>query len=360
MLPEDTQLLFADILFPQNINRLTYSVPAGLAGRCRAGTVVEAPLRGRIKRGVIVAFHEEHAPSECDNKNMSEILNIVEGFAFPYPLLSLAQWVSNYYVSTEGLALKSLLFRNELETIDASAIPRAPLTAPAPEGVADADGRLGKVLDAARAGGFKAFLFHAGTVQSEIRFVTELLLRIRNVVLLFPEKYDAACFREGLEQIPGSSVLFHGGVRAREHQSSLRDLFGSRYSLVAGTMQTVFAPLENLSLIIVFREHSEFYKHEKTPMYNVRDVAVKRASLERIPVVLTSCAPSFESYHNCEIHKYTLLKDANELFRPKIRIVNAATGDSLITPPLRKAVRETLEAGKKSLIVLNRKGHSII
>lgn len=356
----DQPLLFADVLFPQNINRLTYIVPAELAAGCAVGAVVEAPLRGRAKRGIIVALHKEGAPGECYNKRMSTVLKVVEGFTFPPPLLSLAQWVSHYYLSTEGLALKSLLYRDALSTLGAPGMPCEPTSSSEPGGKSDAGEPLGEVLDAVKSGGFRAFLFHASTVESELSFVAELLRRLRNVVLLLPEKYDASCFDAVFEEAPDRSIVLHGNMRARERQSALCGLFDSRYNIVAGTMQTVFAPLRDLSLIIVFREHSEFYKHEKTPMYNVRDVAVKRASLEKVPVLLTSCAPSFESYHNCQKHKYTLLRDVRTWVRPEIRIVNAAASESLITPPLRKAVGETLDSGKRALILLNRKGHSIL
>ena len=78
--------------------------------------------------------------------------------------------------------------------------------------------------------------------------------------------------------------------------------------IVIGARSAVFAPLENLGLIVVDEEHENSYKQEEAPRYHARDVAVFRAQMEKCAIILGSATPSMESYHNAMTGKYRLLR----------------------------------------------------
>ncbi|RPI57578.1 MAG: primosomal protein N' [Lysobacterales bacterium] len=136
-------------------------------------------------------------------------------------------------------------------------------------------------------------------------------------------------------------------------------------SVVVGTRSAVFAPLEQLGLIIVDEEHDTSFKQEETPRYNGRDVAIVRGRNERALVVLGSATPSLESSQNAASARYTrLVMERRVQDRPlaSVSVVDmrqeyAEHGPGVIlSGRLKNAIAKRLEAGQQSLILLNRRG----
>jgi primosomal protein N' (replication factor Y) len=137
--------------------------------------------------------------------------------------------------------------------------------------------------------------------------------------------------------------------------------------VVVGTRSAVFAPLENLAVVVVDEEQETSYKQEETPRYHGRDVAIVRAKLEGAVALLGSATPSLESYHNARSGKYQLLQlesrvenrplapveivDLREDFRATHRV-------GPLSLKLSEAIAERLEQGTQSLILINRRGYS--
>src|SRR5207249_10996216 len=86
-----------------------------------------------------------------------------------------------------------------------------------------------------------------------------------------------------------------------------RRIASGQVQVVVGARSGVFAPTRRLGIIVIDEEHENSFKQESTPRYHARDVAVKRAQLENIPIVLGSATPSLESWHNAQRGQYTLL-----------------------------------------------------
>jgi primosomal protein N' (replication factor Y) (superfamily II helicase) len=120
--------------------------------------------------------------------------------------------------------------------------------------------------------------------------------------------------------------------------------------VVVGTRSAVFAPLENLGLLIVDEEQDSSYKQEEAPRYNGRDVAVMRAKLEGAVALLGSATPSLESFHHARQGKYKLLCLASRVEnRPMARVKIVE---------LRAALAERLASGTQALVLVNRRGYS--
>ncbi|MEM9020977.1 MAG: DEAD/DEAH box helicase, partial [Planctomycetota bacterium] len=97
---------------------------------------------------------------------------------------------------------------------------------------------------------------------------------------------------------PDSVAVLHSGLTAAQRHAQWRRIEQGRVSIVVGARSAVFAPLDNLQLVIVDEEHDSSYKQDQLPRYHARDVAIKRAQMAGIPVVLGSATPSLESYAN--------------------------------------------------------------
>ena len=165
---------------------------------------------------------------------------------------------------------------------------------------------------------------------------------------------------------PGVAVL-HSALTDNERAREWWRVRRGEARIVVGTRSAVFAPLQNLGLILVDEEQETSYKQEEAPRYNGRDTAVYRARLEGVPVVLGSATPSLESYHHARTGKYTLLELKTRVEnRPlaQVRVVDlreefrATHRASPISESLRAAIAVRLEAGTQAMILINRRGYS--
>jgi primosomal protein N' (replication factor Y) len=137
--------------------------------------------------------------------------------------------------------------------------------------------------------------------------------------------------------------------------------------IVVGTRSAVFAPLENLGLIIVDEEQETSYKQEETPRYHGRDTAVYRARLEGAVALLGSATPSLETYHNARDGQYHLLElTARVADRPlaEVRVVDLreefrrAHKAAPVSESLRAAIALRLEEKTQAMVLINRRGYS--
>jgi primosomal protein N' (replication factor Y) (superfamily II helicase) len=164
----------------------------------------------------------------------------------------------------------------------------------------------------------------------------------------------------------GVAVL-HSGLpdveRAREWWRVRR----GEARVVVGTRSAVFAPFENLGLVIVDEEQEGSYKQEESPRYNGRDTAIVRAKLEGAVALLGSATPSLESFHNAREGKYRLLELKTRVENRPLAAVEVvdlredfrASGRATpVSERMRAAVAQRLEEGTQALILINRRGYS--
>ena len=137
--------------------------------------------------------------------------------------------------------------------------------------------------------------------------------------------------------------------------------------IVVGTRSSVFAPLQNLALIIVDEEQESAYKQEETPKYHGRDAAVVRARLENAVALLASATPSLESFHHAQSGKYNLLQlESRVENRPMaaVRVVDmredfrSTHRAEPLSRLMREAMAQRLDSGTQSLVLINRRGYS--
>src|SRR6476620_2958268 len=120
-------------------------------------------------------------------------------------------------------------------------------------------------------------------------------------------------------------AVLHSHLSAGERHDEWQKIRQNRARIVIGARSAIFAPVENLGLIIVDEEHEHSYKQEESPRYNARDMAVIRGQLENAVVVLGSATPSLESYHNARQGKYKLLEmptRVDDQKMPLVRVVD--------------------------------------
>jgi primosomal protein N' (replication factor Y) len=188
----------------------------------------------------------------------------------------------------------------------------------------------------------------------------------RRVLMLVPEIALTPVVASLFRQTFGDRVAIqHSGLSDGERHDQWQLIRGGGIEVVVGTRSAVFAPLEQVGLIIVDEEHDGSYKQEESPRYNGRDVAIVRGQRAGALVLLGSATPSIESYHNAQNGKYErILLGRRVLDRPlaAVTIVDmreeyAANGpDVILSRALKIAIQARLEKTEQSLVLLNRRG----
>jgi primosomal protein N' (replication factor Y) len=151
-----------------------------------------------------------------------------------------------------------------------------------------------------------------------------------------------------------------------ERHYQWRRIADGHAQVVIGPRSAVFAPAPYLGLIILDEEHENSFKQETVPRYHARDVAIHRASLERIPLVLGSATPSLETYHRAQIGQYKkvalprriLNRPLPEVTTIDLRSARIDVNRGAISTPLVKAIERTLADDGQTILLLNRRGYA--
>jgi primosomal protein N' (replication factor Y) len=186
--------------------------------------------------------------------------------------------------------------------------------------------------------------------------------------MLVPEIALTPVFSRRLRAVFGDEVaILHSNLSTGERFDEWRRIRRGAARVVIGTRSAVFAPLQNLGLVIIDEEHDASYRQHEMPFYNGRDAAVVRASFAGAVAVLGSATPALETFHNAHTGKYAYLRLANRIAnRPlaeaeivDMREVFKLTGkDPVFSPELLAAIEETHSKNEQSIILLNRRGFS--
>ncbi len=222
------------------------------------------------------------------------------------------------------------------------------------------------------AAAYSAFLLHgvtgSGKTEIYMRAMHRSLELGRSAMMLVPEIALTPVFSRQLRARFGDQVaIFHSSLQKGERFDEWTRVRNGDARVVIGTRSAVFAPVNNLGLIVVDEEHESSYRQQESPYYNARDVAIVRAQKESATVVLGSATPSLESFHNARKGKYRLLTLPERIAaRPMaaariidMRTVFARHGKPRVfSDELLEAIRETRERNEQSIILLNRRGYS--
>ncbi|MCY0148873.1 primosomal protein N' [Hoeflea sp. G2-23] len=219
-------------------------------------------------------------------------------------------------------------------------------------------------------GGFAVTLLDGvtGSGKTEVYFeaIAEAIRQGRQVLILLPEIALTSAFLDRFHDRFGARPAeWHSELAPRTREKVWRQTAEGRVNVVAGARSALFLPFSDLGLIIVDEEHDPAYKQEDRVFYNARDMAVVRARLADIPVVLASATPSIESRVNAaqgRYHHLVLSGRYADAGLPDLKLVDlrrhAPARGGFLSPVLLKAMAETLERGEQSLLFLNRRGYA--
>ncbi|MDR3634414.1 MAG: primosomal protein N', partial [Isosphaeraceae bacterium] len=216
------------------------------------------------------------------------------------------------------------------------------------------------------AGAFATFLIHGVTGSGKTEVYLSAIERVvalgREAIVLVPEiSLTPQTIRRFRRRFPKVAVL-HSHLSDAERHRHWRSIAAGEVQVVVGARSAVFAPARRLGLIVIDEEHESTFKQETTPRYHARDIAVKRAQMEGVPVLLGSATPSLESWRNAELGRYVRLAMHERVGArpmPAVELIdlrNEKTPLGGLSEPLRQAMIDALNAGGQVILLLNRRG----
>jgi primosomal protein N' (replication factor Y) len=366
-----------------------------------AGTLVRVPLGTRTVTGIVWAEVPAQAGADLASperalKPIAEVLQAVP--ALPQAWQRLVAFAAGYYQRGLGELALSVL-PPELRRIDGTQLarriarldrrPAAPgRRRPAPGGqpdpavvpppVAEAPAPTAEqaaALAAWQADPLRPVLLHgatgSGKTEVYLRAAEQALAAGRQVLMLVPEINLTPQLEERLRaRFPGHVLVSqHSALTPAQRLRAWLLAHLGQADIVLGTRLAVFTPLPRPGLVIVDEEHDPSFKQQEGARYSARDLAVVRAHLEGVPVVLGSATPSLESWWRCQQGRWQRLAMPARIgggAMPRLELLDMGrlprpapgTTAPVLAPQLLQAIESRLARGEQSLLLLNRRGYA--
>lgn len=207
----------------------------------------------------------------------------------------------------------------------------------------------------------------SGKTEVYLRAIARALEHGKQAIVLVPEisltPQTEARFRERF----GLVAVLHSHQQEAERRTRWREVASGKARVVIGARSAIFAPARELGLIVVDEEHEPTFKQETVPRYHARDVALMRARMLKIPVILGSATPSLETYHLTRkgaCGRIDLPSRVLDRPMPRVEVLDRRIREKVASPSphlharLVQAIKTTLASGKQAIVLLNRRGHS--
>lgn len=217
----------------------------------------------------------------------------------------------------------------------------------------------------------RTFLLHgvtgSGKTEVYLQAIEQVIRREEEAIVLVPEISLTPQMVHRFKGRFGEKVaVLHSGLSIGEKYDEWRKIQRKEVQVVVGARSAIFAPFENIGIIIIDEEHETTYKQEESPRYHARDVAIKRASYHKCPVVLGSATPTLESFARGEKNVYELLtlsKRTNEQPMPHVDVIDMrdelhAGNRTMFSRVLMDKMKTAVERGEQVVLLLNRRGYS--
>lgn len=229
---------------------------------------------------------------------------------------------------------------------------------------------LAKVNKAISAEKFQTFLLYgvtsSGKTEVYIRAMKSVLEKGKTAILLIPEiSLTPQTVERFHSHFEDKIAVMHSKLSDRERLYIWNEIYSGKRKIVIGPRSAIFAPLENIGLIIVDEEHENTYKQtERNPLYNGRDMAVLRGKLNNAVVILGSATPFLESYYNTKLKKYKLLEMEKRVMNqilPELTIVDMRGEEDhteILSQLLKSKIEDRLKKKEQIILFQNRRGYA--
>ncbi|MDP1573423.1 MAG: primosomal protein N' [Coxiellaceae bacterium] len=335
-------------------------------GQYDIGSRVWVSFGRRKVVGVITGISET---SLCPIEKLKSIDAIIdEKTLLDEKLLALYHWVSDYYHHPIGDVIVGTLPKKIREGAVGMRfiVPHAVAASSlAFELSKEQSNAVNKITAAIK---FEPFLLAgvtgSGKTEVYLRVIAEVLKKNQQALLLVPEiSLTPQTVSHFQERFSVPVLLLHSGLTPVQRYKAWMAATQENACIVIGTRSAIFAPLKNCGVIIVDEEHDVSFKQQSGFRYSARDVAMMRAKLSDIPIVLGTATPALETWKNSEEKKYHVLKLSHRVGNAALPIITihntrAKKLQNGLSPDLIATIKKHLNKGNQVLLFLNRRGYA--
>ena len=206
----------------------------------------------------------------------------------------------------------------------------------------------------------------AGSGKTEVYFeaINKCLIERKQVLVLLPEiSMTTQWFDRFKKRFKTNPLLWHSDIKLSEKIKIWNSINNGKVNIIVGARSALFLPFKSLGLIIIDEEHDQSFKQEEGTIYNARDMAVARAKISNIPIILCSATLSIETKLNILDKKYEVVKlkeRYGEAGLPEVKIIDLAEvppeKGMWLSEEVHNELKKTIESGNQALFFLNRRG----
>lgn len=328
---------------PKLQQTFTYLIPPQLLPKIKIGLMVLVPFRNWQTEAVIVEIKK--TVSSQYKAKLKSITKIIS----PYPIidnarLELAKWLSDYYLAPLG----------EIIFMMTPSVPRR-LTKEllvTPQALTH---KLSSQINV-----YTLYDRYNNRTAHYLKLIKKIVTKSKQVILLLPEISTSNDLIKKINQLYGEKTSVLSSIlKASQRYQLWQDIYTGKKQIIIGSRSAIFAPCQNLGLIIIDSPENFAYKEEQSPHYHSLTVAKRLSQIYHSPLVLGSLAPTVESYYHERQKQYIRIKNHQlQHYDVQIELVNSLIDRDLITWKLQREIAETLKQNKKVIIFVNQKGQA--
>ena len=350
----------AQVLLPKVFNfPFTYKSSSD----CKIGDLVEVPFG--LKKEIGVIWKNKY--SEPQNIKLKLIKRKTK-FSIDKKLIDFVEWFSSYNMVPIGLVLKMVIgnsdrFLEKEDILDNSIINKTKKFILNKEQL-----RALNFLETKNTG-FNVSVLQGTTGSGKTLVYFERIKKIikknYQALVLLPEIFLTNDFKSRFEEYFGfAPAVWHSKITPKQKRIIWKGVINNKIKILVGARSALLLPFKKLGVIIVDEEHDSSYKQDEGVIYNARDMAISRASFEKIPIHLVTSVPSIETYNNILNKKYrhiNIHKRFENYPLPKTKIINLNINkikEKYVAKETVDLVKTYLNKGDQVLFFINRRGYS--
>lgn len=205
----------------------------------------------------------------------------------------------------------------------------------------------------------------SGKTNVYMKLIEKVIKEGKSAIVLVPEISLTPQIIKRFTSMFSKIAVLHSGLSDGEKYDEYRKIKEGKVSIVIGARSAIFAPLENIGIIIIDEEHSSTYKQENNPKYHALNIAKWRSKYHNCPVLIGSATPSLESFSRAQKGVYKLLtlkKRYNNIKLPKVEIIDMneefKKANSYFSNYLLEQIKSKINKGEQVILFLNKRGYS--